>query len=224
VHPLFEEEEGQEWSLCGELDMAKAYDRVGWEYLRAVMEALGLSDRWRSLVMRCMSSVSFTVRVNGNFSPVFSPTRGIRQGDPMSPYLFLLCAEGLSSLLKARGPVFLARGIRVGVHAPWISHLLFADDIMIFIQANQRSADRLAEILEIYHRGSGQFINRQKSAIFFSTNCDQQVKDDVKASLQINTEALGERYLGLPTAVGKVADGTFDYSTDRIRSFVQGWG
>jgi hypothetical protein len=140
----------------------------------------------------------------------------------MSPHLFLLCAEGLSSPLKARGPVFLARGIRVGVHAPWISHLLFADDSMIFIQVNQRSVDRLAEILEIYHRGSGQLINRQKSAIFFNTNCDQQVKDDVKASLQINTEALGERYLGLPTAVGKVVDGTFDYSADRIWSFVQG--
>jgi hypothetical protein len=60
------------------LDMAKAYDRVEWDYLRAIMEALGFSDRWCDLVMRCVTSVSFTVRVNGNFSPVFSPTRGFR--------------------------------------------------------------------------------------------------------------------------------------------------
>jgi hypothetical protein len=80
----------------------------------------------------------------------------------------------------------------VGIHAHWISHLLFADDSMIFIQANQRSADILAEILDIYHRGLGQLINRQKLAIFFSTNCDQKMKDDVKASLHINTKALGE--------------------------------
>lgn len=75
-----------------------------------------------------------------------------------------------------------------------------------------------------YHKGSGQLINTHKSAVFFSSNCDEDMKASVKASLLIDTEALGEKYLGLPTAVGKVANGTFDYSADRIRSFVHGWG
>jgi hypothetical protein len=88
-----------------------------------------------------------------------------------------------------------------------------------------RGADRLAIILDQYHRGSGQLVDKAKSAIFFSENCDQDMRRAVRSSLQIQTEeALGERYLGLPTAVGKVSDGAFDYSADRIRSFVHGWG
>ena len=100
--------------------MAKAYDRVEWTYLRGIMLKLGFHEGFVSLVMRCVTSVSFSIKVNGALSSVFRPTRGIWQGDPISPYLFLLCAEGLSSLLKSVGPVHLSRGVRVGLHAPWI--------------------------------------------------------------------------------------------------------
>ena len=110
----------------------------------------------------------------------FSPSRGIRQGDPICPYLFLLCAEGLSCLLKNLGPMFLSRGTRVGVHAPWISHLLFADDCIVFSEASQRGASRLQQILDIYGRGSGQLVNREKSAVFFSRNCTDDMKNEVR--------------------------------------------
>jgi hypothetical protein len=203
--------------------MAKAYDRVEWRYLDAVMEALGFSHRWRELVMKCVTSVSFSVRVNGQFSPVFRPSRGIRQGDPISPYLFLLCAEGLSCMLKGIGPQFLVKGVRVSIHAPWISHLLFADDCFIFAPATRRGADRVAGILDDYNWGSGQLVNKQKSAVFFSSNCQAEKKEAVHNSLQITVEALGEKYLGLPTSVGKVSDGVFEYVPGRIRQFIIGW-
>jgi hypothetical protein len=106
------------------LDMAKAYDIVDWGYLRTIMTKLGFCDFWITTIMKCVESVNFYVRVNGVFSEVFRLTGSIGQGDPISPYLFLLCAEGFSSLLKYSGPQFLSRGIRVGIHAPWISHLM----------------------------------------------------------------------------------------------------
>ena len=92
------------------LDMAKAYDRVEWRYLKSIMQALGFPDSWVEQVMKCVSSVSFSIRVNGVFSDSFIPSRGIRQGDPISPYLFLLCSEGLSCMLKSVGPLCLERG------------------------------------------------------------------------------------------------------------------
>jgi hypothetical protein len=147
------------------------------------MLKLGFHDQFVSPIMRCVTSVSFSVRVNGVLSDVFKPSRGIRQGDPISPYLFLLCAERLLCLLKGIGPVHLSRGVRVGVHSPWILHLLFADDCIIFSEASQRGATHLQEILEVYSRGSGQLVNRDKSAVFFSKNCDDDMKEAIRQGL-----------------------------------------
>jgi hypothetical protein len=170
---------GKTGACAIKLDMAKAYDRVEWRYLHDIMLALGFPEAWCKLVMKCVTSVTFSVKVNGALSPPFKPTRGIRQGDPISPYLFLLCAEGLTCMLKAKGPQFLSRGIRVSCQAPWISHLLFADDCLIFTQANRRGVDRINEILDSYNRGSGQLVNKHKSAIFFSANCGDSDKREV---------------------------------------------
>ncbi|KAG2555195.1 hypothetical protein PVAP13_9KG563530, partial [Panicum virgatum] len=95
---------------------------------------------------------------------------------------------------------------RVSLHSPWISHLLFADDCLVFTQATKRGAERIAETLDLYNRGSGQLVNKDKSVIFFNDNCDVSQKNEVRESLQIATEALGEKYLGLPTAVGRAVD------------------
>jgi hypothetical protein len=102
------------------------------------MAQMCFNDRWVNLIMRCVDSVKLSVKINGHISESFSPTRGICQGDPLSPYLFLICAEGLSCLLKHSGPHFLSKGIRVGINAPWISHLRFADDCLVFTQPSDR--------------------------------------------------------------------------------------
>jgi hypothetical protein len=198
IHYL-KRKKGKSGACAVKLDMTKAYDRVKWSYLRAIMSQLGFNNQWVNLIMRCVDSVKLSVRINGHISEAFTPSRGIRQGDILSPYLFLLCAEGLSCLPKYLGPQFISKGIRVDIHAPWISHLLFVDDCQVFTQASDRGANRLRELLLTYQEGSGQMVNMAKSAIFFSGNCEDMVKSSVKGILRIDTEALGGKYLVLPT-------------------------
>ncbi|XP_074306594.1 putative mitochondrial protein AtMg01250 [Silene latifolia] len=117
------------------LDMAKAYDRVEWGFLRQVLITMGFDRGWTERVMECVSTVTFSVLLNGIPSEEFQPTRGLRQGDPLSPYLFILCAEALSNLMRRAVEANSIHGIRIARNAPAISHLLFADDSIFFARA-----------------------------------------------------------------------------------------
>ena len=119
------------------------------------------------MVMRLVTTVSFSVLLNGECLEKFKPSRGIRQGDPISPYLFLLAAEGLSCLLKSRTQSSTLNGILVAPSAPMISHLLFADDSLLFFGASMENAQEINDVLRVYCRASGQQVNMDKSSIFF---------------------------------------------------------
>ena len=100
MHFINQKRKGKQGLMAIKLDMSKAYDRVEWAYLEAIMCRLGFQYRWISLMMMCVNSVSYSMLVNGEPKGRFFPTRGLRQGDPISPYLFLLCVEGLSAMLR----------------------------------------------------------------------------------------------------------------------------
>jgi hypothetical protein len=96
-----------------------------------------------------------------------------------------------------------------------VNHLLFADDSLLFFKGSREGAEELSSLLEIYCQASGQRINREKSSIFFTKGCPQIIIDKVKRILQVENEALNDRYLGMPTDVGSSRYGTFKFLKDR---------
>ena len=100
LHHMHSTKIGRGGAMALKLDMSKAYDHVEWAYLQKLMEKMGFNPRWISLTMMCISSVSYSILINGEPHGLIKPSRGLRQGDPLSPYLFLLCVEGLYHMIK----------------------------------------------------------------------------------------------------------------------------
>ena len=137
--------------------------------------------------------------------------------------LFLIAAEGLSCLLKTQDESSHLSGIRVAPSAPPVSHLLFADDSLLFVKASSNGANELSSLMETYFQASGQRINLAKSSVFFSKGCPENLREEIKVVLDVQNEKLSEKYLGLPSDVGRAKEGSFKFLKDKIWKQVQGW-
>jgi hypothetical protein len=173
--------------------------------------------------MTCVTSVRYRVRVYSNDSEIFMPTRGLRQGDPLSPYLFLLCTEGFTALLAKAEEQEELVGVKVCRDAPAIANLLFADDSLILMQVDEANAGCLKRILDEYCAASGQLVSVDKSSIFFSPNIRVEEREVICNILNILTEALTDKYLGLPSIVGADHSDCFQFLIDRICKRISGW-
>jgi hypothetical protein len=214
---------GKKGSMAIKLDMSKAYDRVEWGFLFQIMQKLGFDARWTNLVMECIKTPSYAVLINGELQGYIAPTRGIRQGDPLSPYLFLLCAEGFSALLRKAERDKKLSGISISRGGPRLSHLLFADDSLLFCQANPGESRNLLEVLALYEHSSGQKINLEKTAIFFSKNTKAETRAEIQSIWGAQVVLQYERYLGMPAMVGRSKERAFSSLKDRIAKKLQGW-
>ena len=137
------------------------------------------------------------------------PSRGLRQGDPIFPFLFLFCAEELSSLLKQATSTGSLKGVATCPHGPQISHLLFADDSFIFCRATLEDCSHLEQILETYEHASGQKMNREKTFLIFSSNTSQDLQEEIKQRFGAEVIHQHETYLGLPSLVDRSKKNTF---------------
>lgn len=123
MHSIDQRKKGKEALMAIKLDISQAYSRVEWVYLKAMMKKMGFHDNWISLMMMCVTIVLYSVLINEEHKGRITPSRGLRQGDPISPYLFLLCVKGLTAMLKKEEAAGHIKGIAVCRGAPRISHL-----------------------------------------------------------------------------------------------------
>ena len=183
LHTMHGRRSGRRGSLPLKLDISKAYDHVKWPFLKDIMSRLGLPESWIDRVMTCVTSPTFSVRINGKAYGNVRPSRGIRQGGPSSPYLFLLCAEGFSSLLAKAEEDRQIHGVAICKRAPNISYLLFTGDSLLFCWATQEEVQAITKVLQTYAASSGQCINFEKSSVNFSSNTDVDQRARIKMAL-----------------------------------------
>ena len=151
---------------------------------------------------QCIITVTYSLKINGVPSGSIIPTRGLRQGDPLSPYLFLICAEGLSTLIKKSVENGVLHGVAACKRGPSISHLFFADDNLIFCKASMEECKSLQRIIGIYEKASGQLLNQAKTSLFFSKNTPNDVKEEFRLRFDAQVIRQHDKYLGLPSLVG----------------------
>ena len=133
------------------LDLQKAYDRVSWEFIHIMLLHLGFNEVFSNWVLSCISSVSFEILVNGGKTEKFRPSRGLRQRDPLSPYLFILGQEILSRMLDHKLRQSNIKGIKTSISRPTITLVMYTDNIVLFSKATKKDVETISEILEKYN-------------------------------------------------------------------------
>ena len=206
------------------LDIEKAYDHVNWDCLIYLMDRMGFGSRWKSWIRTCISSVRFSVMVNGSPSGFFGSSRGIRQGDPLSPLLFLLVMEILSKMLHRTEEAGFIRGFKAGhgveddIH---VSHLLFADDTTVFCDAEHEQLLHQRMVLSCFEAVTGLGVNMSKSELV--PMGEVLNVSHLAGTLCCRIGSLPMSYLGLPLGASFKASSVWNPILEKIERRLAGW-
>ncbi|KAL2899374.1 hypothetical protein RDABS01_024456 [Bienertia sinuspersici] len=215
--------QGSKGFMAIKIDFEKAYDRLKWDFIRDTLHEMNFPLLMVNVIMECVTSPSMQVLWNGEPSTSFKPSRGIRQGDPLSPYLFVLCMERLNQVIEESiigghwKPITASRG------GPLLSNLFFADDLMLFAEASTEKANIIWDCLKRFCNASGQKVSNAKSRVYFSNNVSSNIKQEICDTLNMeHTEDLS-LYLGMPTLSSRVTRDTFKHLCEKVDRRLAGW-
>ena len=176
--------------------------------------------RW---IMACVSSVSYCILLNGSSHGFIKPERGLRQGDPLSIFLFILYAEALVNCLNHSAASDKLHGIGIGSSGPKVHHLLFADDSLLLCKASSEEAMKIMNCFKLYGDALGQRINLEKSSIIFGSKVSMDLKVDIKTTLGIDKEGGEGTYLGLPECFSGSKRQLLSFLRGKLNNRLNGW-
>ncbi|XP_065637983.1 uncharacterized protein LOC112010482 [Quercus suber] len=205
------------------IDLEKAYDKIEWSFIREMLIFFNFPATLIDLIMSCVSSVSTSLLFNGGCLDSFCPSRGIRQGDPLSPYLFILCMEFLGHLIEEKCEANLWSPVRASRSGPSFSHLFFADDLVLFANADQVNCNTIKSVLNDFCLRSGQRVSVAKSRVFFSPNVGPDQRILLSDILGFNSTPNLGKYLGYPLKHAGDRKHDFDFVLDRVKKKLAGW-
>ena len=203
------------------VDIAKAFDTLSWDFLFTALESLNLPPAYTRLLRACIYTTSFMVGYNCTVNGYFKGKRGLRQGDPLFPYLFVIAMNYLSLMLDKD-----ARTGSLSYHhrcrKTRLTHLSFADDLLIFIDGPIESVKRVIQILHEFERRSGLAVSLQKSSFFASGLTDPEIAA-IQASTGMPCGSLPMRYLGVPLSTKKLSFQNCEPLLQQIKKRFSSW-
>ncbi|CAL1380141.1 unnamed protein product [Linum trigynum] len=203
------------------VDIMKAFDSVDWDFLETVMGAMGFPSQFVKWISICLHSTKLSVSFNGGLCGYFSSKKGLRQGDPLSPYLFTISMEVLSCMLN-RAYVLKTLPPHPQTHRIALSHLCFADDLLIFTKGTCEAVETTKQILDIFYTVSGLKCNPTKSEVFCA-GIDAETKGQITMRTGFVVGALPVRYLGVPLIAGKLNTADCAALVEKITARIKGW-
>ncbi|PKU86575.1 Putative ribonuclease H protein [Dendrobium catenatum] len=201
--------------FCAKLDIRKAFDFVSWDFFLYRLKVKSFPDKFIYWIKSCVCEVSFSVCINGSLEGFFTSSAGLRHGCPLSPLLFVVVMDAFSCSLDVRPFI----GIPCGSTS--FSHLLYADDVLVFGAATIQNAWELSKFLKDFALASGLYTNNSKCSILFSNNTSMAI--EIASILGFNTTDYFFEYLGLPISTRKLNSSHFQPLLSRISSLLDGW-
>lgn len=214
---------GRKKFVAIKIDLEKAYDRLNWNFIHHCLSSLGIDNHFISIIMSCISSSSFKVLWNGEKSEYFNPSRGIRQGDPLSSYIFVSCMDYLSHIIADHVIEGSWKPMRAGRLGPIISHLIFADDLLLFVEASIDQMQTILHCLNMFCSASGQKVNANKTSICFSKNVSDNEANGITSCGGFSVSKDIGRYLGAQILRGRVTIGRYNHILDKVQDRLCGW-
>ncbi|KAG7579308.1 Reverse transcriptase domain [Arabidopsis thaliana x Arabidopsis arenosa] len=203
------------------IDISKAFDSVQWSFLQNVLAAMDFPPEFVHWIMLCITTASFSVQVNGELAGFFQSSRGLRQGCSLSPYLFVICMDVLSRMLDKA-----AAARQFGYHPKCktlgLTHLSFADDIMVLSDGKVRSIEGIVTVFDEFAKKSGLRISMEKSTIYMAGQLNT-THQEIQDQFHFEVGSLPVRYLGLPLLTKRLTATDFSPLIEQIKRKISSW-
>jgi hypothetical protein len=210
-------------TMALKIDLEKAYNRLEWSFIRHTLQFIHFPPSWIDLILSCISSSSLAILVNGERLEDFAPSRGIRQGDPLSPNIFILCMKYLAYLICDEADKGNWTGVKTLRDGTSFTHLFFADDLILFAKATKKNCTTINRVLDAFCSASGQKVDLDKSKIFLPQYLDHSRFGFLESELGLKISKSFGKYLGVSILVDGRDKRAFDFILDKICDRLAGW-
>ncbi|KAJ3701906.1 hypothetical protein LUZ61_005611 [Rhynchospora tenuis] len=204
-------------------DINKAFDKLDWSFLKLAMQHLNVPTKIINIMMSSYARARITIHINGRGDGFMSPTQGLRQGCPMSPYVFIISMEVLSRLLQKAMSGGVIRGVKVAHTSPQVTHVVYADDLVLMGDVNATEVQVFTNLLEKFGKASGLSINPHKSGLWFSKPCTMIEIQQVQGAWNAARIEAEERYLGVMISQKGDIKRSGVMLLEKIKSKLTGW-